>query len=97
MVKEARRRAAISQAELARRAGTTQSAIARLERGESSPSLEHITELLKACDFDLEVRLMPYDDHDFSLARENLRLTPEQRVANLLHVQELARAARPVE
>ncbi|MEX0832819.1 MAG: helix-turn-helix transcriptional regulator [Actinomycetota bacterium] len=97
LVREARRRAGLSQAELARRSGTTQSSIARLESGDSSPSLEHITALLKGCGFDLQVRLAPYDDHDLSLARENLRLTPEERLANLLHVQELARTARPAD
>jgi transcriptional regulator with XRE-family HTH domain len=83
-VAEARRRAGLSQAELALRVGTTQSAIARVERGRVSPSLEHITELVKACGFDLVVRLVPYDAHDWTIVEANRRLTPEERVDKML-------------
>lgn len=59
LVREARRRAGLSQAELAARAGTTQSAIARLERGRSSPSFRRVGELVGACGLELRVRLAP--------------------------------------
>jgi len=59
LVREARRRAGLSQAELAARAGTTQSAIARLERGRASPSFRRVGELIEACGLELRVRLAP--------------------------------------
>jgi transcriptional regulator with XRE-family HTH domain len=59
LVREARRRAGLSQAELAARAATTQSAIARLERGRSSPSFRRVGELVEACGLELRVHLAP--------------------------------------
>lgn len=57
LVRAARQRAGLTQAELAARVGTTQSAIARLERGTTSLTLERASRLVRACGFDLEVRL----------------------------------------
>jgi transcriptional regulator with XRE-family HTH domain len=87
LVREARKRAGLTQAELAARAGTTQSAIARIENGAVSPSLTHLTELVRAAGFDIDVRLVPYDDHDLSMALRNRTLTPEQRLENMLAAQ----------
>ena len=61
LVREARRRAGLSQAELAARVGTTQSAIARLERGRASPSFRRVRELVAACGLELRVHLAPPD------------------------------------
>ena len=97
LVREARRRAGLTQAELAARAGTTQSAIARLERGATTPTLETISNLVRAAGFDLTIRIAPSDDdHDWSLLQQNLRLSPTQRVQKskkaLQFVSELRRA-----
>jgi transcriptional regulator with XRE-family HTH domain len=98
LVREARKRAGLTQAELAARAGTTQSAIARIESGAVSPSLAHLTDLVQAAGFDIDVRLVPYDDHDLSMALRNRTLSPEQRLENMLAAQrfgsELRRAMR---
>ena len=95
LVREARKRAGLTQAELARRAGTTQSVISRLERGATTPSLETISELVRACGFDLGVTLAPHeDDHDWSLVQQNLRLTPEQRVRQVARTVNFIQAAR---
>ena len=84
LVREARRRAGLSQAELATRIGTTQSVISRLERGVTAPSMQTISEILRACGFDLTVRMTPTDaDHDWSLVQQNLRLSPTQRVEKM--------------
>lgn len=64
LVREGRRRAALTQRELAERAGTTQSAIARLESGRTSPRLEDVVRLLRLTGFDLRVELVPDDDSD---------------------------------
>jgi len=55
LVREARRRADLSQEELATRAGTTQSAIARLERGGSAPAFDRVVDLVAACGLELRV------------------------------------------
>ena len=79
---------------MAARAGTTQSAIARIESGVVSPSLEHLTKLVQAAGFDIDVRLVPYDDHDLSMALRNRTLTPEQRLENMLASQRFAAELR---
>jgi len=94
LVREARKRAGLTQAQLAARVGTTQSAVARVESGSVSPSLEHLTKLVRAAGFDIDVRLVPYDDHDLSMALRNRTLTPEQRFENMLAFQRFADAGR---
>ena len=55
----ARTAADLSQAELARRIGTTQSAIARLEGGGVSPSLSTLRKYAEATGTRLEINLVP--------------------------------------
>jgi transcriptional regulator with XRE-family HTH domain len=91
---EARRRAGLTQADLASRVGTTQSAIARIERGRTSPSFDRLTRLIGACGFELQVRLVPLDDHDLSLAEDLMRLEPSARLERMLRTAALRGAAR---
>src|SRR5438477_10153597 len=83
LVREARRRAGLTQAELAARAETTQSAIARLESGRTSPSLEQVERLLRLSGFQLIVELAPYDDSDIIQAEARLRLDPDRRIEEM--------------
>ena len=83
LVREARRRAGLTQKELAERAGTTQSAIARLESGRSSPSLEQVERLMRLSGFQLIVELAPYDDSDIVQAEARLQLSPDERLGEL--------------
>jgi transcriptional regulator with XRE-family HTH domain len=81
LLREARRRAGLSQAELARRAGKPTSVIGRWERGEVRPSLETLRELIGACGLELGFQLSnaDSDDHDLALIRRSLAWTPAQR------------------
>lgn len=83
LVREARKRAALSQRELAERAGTTQSAIARVESGRTRPAFEDVERLMRLCGFQLIVELAPYDDSDLVQAKQRLRLNVNGRVAAL--------------
>ena len=83
LVREARKRAALTQKELADRAGTTQSAIARLESGRSTPSLETVERLLRLCGFQLIVELAPFDESDQVQAESRLGQTVDQRLAEM--------------
>lgn len=94
LIREARRRAGLSQAELAQRVGTTQSAVARLERGRSVPSLERTRELIRACGLDLRFELVPVDDSDLSLARTNRTLSIDARLRQNHRAAAFAAAAR---
>src|SRR3954466_14997315 len=86
LVKEARRRADLTQRELAKRAGTTQSSIARLETGQTSPSFDLVIRLIKRCGFRLDVFLDPYDDSDVAQAESLLRLPVGGRLDHLSNV-----------
>lgn len=54
---DARNKKGMTQAEIAKRAGTTQSAIARFESGRTNPTLEFATRLSSALGARLEIRL----------------------------------------
>lgn len=66
LVREARKRSRMTQQQLAEKAGTTQSAIARLESGRTSPALEDVQRLMRLAGFELIVQLAPFDDSDRS-------------------------------
>ncbi|MDQ3358302.1 MAG: helix-turn-helix domain-containing protein [Actinomycetota bacterium] len=80
LVREARRRAGLTQRELAGRAGTTQSAIARIETGRSTPTFDTVLRLVSLCDLDLDIMLVERDASDWSQAQRLLGLSPSQRV-----------------
>jgi transcriptional regulator with XRE-family HTH domain len=82
LLREARLRAGLTQAELAERAETQRSQISRYERGDVLPSLETLRRLIRACGLELSFRLHRADleGHDASLIAQMLPLTPEERV-----------------
>jgi transcriptional regulator with XRE-family HTH domain len=76
----ARRRAGLSQRELARKTGVPQSSISRIEGGLISPTVATLERLIQACGMVLEVADRPgEDDVDRTLIRERLKLTPAER------------------
>jgi transcriptional regulator with XRE-family HTH domain len=82
LLREARLRAGLTQAELAERARTARSQISRYERGDVLPSLETLRRVIHACGFELGFRVYNADleDHDAALIAQTLALTPEERV-----------------
>ena len=60
-VADERVRRGLSQRELAERCGTTQSAIARLERGGRPPRIDTLLRIAEALDCELVVELVPRD------------------------------------
>lgn len=98
LVYELRLAAGLSQRALALRAGTSQPAIARYERGAATPSWETLQRLAAACGrwVRISTGVVP-DPHDVELAENLLRLTPEERLQALrryAHLHELAREQR---
>ena len=86
LLREARLRAGLTQAELAERVGTARSQISRYERGEVLPSLETLRRLIRACGLELGLRIFNADleEHDATLIAQTLPLTPEERVDRAL-------------
>jgi transcriptional regulator with XRE-family HTH domain len=84
LIRDLRTRAGLSQRALALRAGTSQPAVARYERGTATPSWETLQRLAAACGCRLRLNAEPLaDPHDVELAERLLTLTPEQRLLAL--------------
>jgi transcriptional regulator with XRE-family HTH domain len=100
LIREARKRTGLSQRELAERLGTTQAAIARWERGYSTPSFDRAIEVIRACGLDLSMRLVTRDDQHEQLIDERLRMSPAERLERLTisrkAIEEMVASARPV-
>lgn len=101
LIRQARTRASLSQRELAARAGTVQSVVARIERGQTNPTVDTLERLLRATGFDLDVELVPRPapdplieafkrDIDRTLLRRNLDKTPDERLRSLQALSRLA-------
>jgi transcriptional regulator with XRE-family HTH domain len=97
MVREARQRAGLTQRELAKRAGTSQSVVARVEAGQTRPGSETLGRLLAAAGFGLQIELVPLavvETHMLEDIGRILALTPEQRLREVGNVSRFAAAAR---
>ena len=84
LIREARLRAGLTQAEVAERTGRDRSVIARWEQAVVAPSVETLIELVRACGFDLPLELEPYDAAGAERLSKNTMLSPERRVRRLL-------------
>src|SRR5919106_5197968 len=81
LIREARLRAGLTQADLAERTGRDRSVIARWEQAVVAPSVETLTELVRACGFDLPLELEPIETNE--RVKKNAMLSPERRVQRL--------------
>ena len=97
VLREARARAGLTQRQLAERARTAQSVVARIETGVTSPSLETLGRLLEVAGFALDTTLRPIaaePSHMLADVPRILRLTPEQRLLELRNASRVLAAAR---
>lgn len=99
LLRDARIRAGLSQRELARRARTTQSVVARIELRQTSPSWDTLAHLLTAAGFELVagVEQRPVArTHMLDDVARILSLSPEERLAEVRNVSAFQAAARGV-
>lgn len=99
LVERARMDAGLSQRDLARRAGTTQAVIARIEAGLVSPRWDTVESLLAAAGFELRPHVDPapvQGSHMLSDVRRILRLSPEDRIREVASLNRFVAAARRV-
>jgi len=83
LLREARLRSGLNQAELARRGATTQTYVSRVERGATMPSLPTVERLLHAMGLQLGLSVEPIPTGNVDraqLRRDFLSSTPEQRI-----------------
>ncbi len=79
-------RAGLSQVELSSLSGKDRAQLARWERDVVQPSFETLRELIRACGFDLETTLVPFQAHpkDDTRLRKSLARTPQERLQAML-------------
>ena len=82
LVRQARKRAGLTQVALAKRADVAQSTIARIESGTRIPSTDMVERLVRATGLEIRVGLQEPDHETGSLLERALRRTPEERLAD---------------
>jgi transcriptional regulator with XRE-family HTH domain len=95
-VREARNRAGLTQRALAGRAGVSQSLVARIEVGSVDPTFERLLQLVRACGFDLDVRVVPLDEDAWTLVERGANAAPEERLDRMLEGVDLLEEGREV-
>jgi transcriptional regulator with XRE-family HTH domain len=100
IVRQSRRAAGLTQAELAERIGTTQSAVARLESAGANPRVATLLRAVEAAGQQLEFEVRPRRPGvDETMIAANLRLDPAARLRRFAAAYEsvasLARKAAP--
>ena len=87
-----REAADLSQADLAKRLGTSQSAVSRWESGRDEPRLSTIASILRACELEGELQVGPGVDR--AQIRQQLAMTPRQRLESVANVARLRSMSR---
>jgi transcriptional regulator with XRE-family HTH domain len=84
LLKDARYRAGLTQAQLARRLGVSQAAVAKLERPGANPTIDTLDDALWATGHRLTLAAPIREPGvDESLIRQHLELSPEDRLRGL--------------
>lgn len=82
LIRDVRLKSGLTQAGLAARLGTSQGAVAQLERPGSNPTVATLDGALRAAGQRLELRSKPYRSNvDETLLARNLRMTPAERLS----------------
>jgi transcriptional regulator with XRE-family HTH domain len=99
LLSTARARAGVTQRELAERAKTSQSVVARIERGQTIPSVATLDRLLAAAGFELRRTLESkpvIHSHMLDDSARILRLSPVDRLREVANVSRFIATARHV-
>jgi|SRR5580692_12737078 transcriptional regulator with XRE-family HTH domain len=84
LLRDARRQAGLTQADLARRLGVSQAAVAKLERPGANPTLQTLDDALRATGHRLTLDAPKWRSSvDESLIRQQLELPPAERIRQL--------------
>jgi transcriptional regulator with XRE-family HTH domain len=92
LLADARRRAGLTQADLAKRLAISQAGVAQLERADANPRVATLDRALRAAGFELVITARPRRAKvDESLIRQQLELGPAERLSGLEAMYEQAR------
>ena len=85
-VREARRRAGLSQHQLAERAGVPKSTVGRIESGARIPSTEMVERLVRAAGLEVSISISEPDPGTDTMFERTLRRSPAERLADATRV-----------
>ena len=94
LVREARKRAGLTQTALAERANVPQSTIARIETGARASSTAMVERLVRAAGFEIRAELGDPDPETASLFERTLARTPSERLADAARAARFVRRGR---
>lgn len=94
LVRLARSKSGLTQAELAERAGISQQTVSAYETGRMDPTVSTILKIVEAAGLELRFQLHPANDHDASLERYLDSIDPEIRAQLERHQTQRVDAAR---
>jgi transcriptional regulator with XRE-family HTH domain len=81
LLKDARQKSGLTQADLARRLGVSQAAVARLERPDANPTVQTLDDALRATGRRLTLHIPRWRSSvDESLICQQLELSPAERI-----------------
>lgn len=84
LLRDARRQAGLTQADLARRLSVSQAAVAKLERPGANPTVQTLDDALRATGRQLTLTAPKWRSGvDESLIRQQLKLSPAERIRQL--------------
>ncbi len=86
LIRTARLAEGLTQDDLAKRLGTTQSAVARLEANGANPRVETLARALSACGRELSLEARPHQSSiDETLVARQLQMSPAERLRSFDH------------
>lgn len=95
LIREARHRAGLTQAQLAQRVGTSQPAIARYEKARSMPDMATLFRMVEACGLELRLQLAEPDRQRQATERAAMERSLEERLlANQAYTELVAELRR---
>ncbi|MGH8957464.1 MAG: helix-turn-helix domain-containing protein [Acidimicrobiia bacterium] len=97
LIRSSRQEVGLSQMDLAERVGSKQSVVSRWETGADEPRLSTLVRVLGACGLSLSLAVDQQESVDRSQIRQQLALTPDQRLASVANLSRLLASARRVE
>jgi transcriptional regulator with XRE-family HTH domain len=92
LLRKVRREVGVTQAEVARRLGVSQGAVAKLERLDANPTIATLDNALQSLGSRLVLSTKPKRGIDETLVAQQLRLTPQQRLEQLERMYEVGRS-----
>ena len=96
LIRAARVHSGLTQAAFAERLGTKQSVVSRWERGGDEPRLSTLTRILRVAGLSVVLDVAP-DDVDRAQLRQNLAMTPSERLASVTNISRMRATAKRVD